>query len=982
MWKRVNARTSPGSDLQEARPPPVVKKRGLPRDERPRLKTLVRVGSLNIGTLTGKTREIADLMKRRRIHVLCLQETRWKGSKAREIGDGVKLFYHGFETRRNGVAIAIAGPLKEHVSSVNRVSDRIISLRIATEDGFWTVVSVYAPQCGCTEADKEAFYEELDDVIRSAPEGDYITIAGDFNGHVGQDRRGFERVHGGRGLGSRNQEGERIIGLAEAHDLAIASTFFIKRESQKITYCSGGRQSEIDHILVRRLSLKTVKNVKTIPGEEIAGQHRPVVADICITLPKPTKPKLEPRIRWWKLAGETLKTLREKIVATGLPDPCGPIDAVWASAASTILTCARDTLGETRGGRRGDKATWFWSEDLQKIVKAKKNAYKAWQNTKSLSALSEYKLRKREAKAAVARAKNAAMDDLYDKLESSQAEKYVYRLAKARHRASLDVTEVRAVKSEEGDVLRDPMAVKERWRAYFAHLLNEEFPRKKNFPGEPVAGPVQQWTVDEVRKAVKKMKVGKAPGPDGIPMEAWRSLGELGLQWLTKFFNNITRSAKIPEAWKDSIIVPIFKRKGDVMDCANYRGIKLIAHTMKIYERLLDMRLRDMVEIAADQFGFVPERSTIDAIFIARQVMEKYREKNKPCHIAFLDLEKAYDRLPRAVIWDVMRKRGIPEYMVKTVQVMYEGTTARVRTSLGTTSKFDITVGVHQGSALSPFLFIMTLDTVVKHLLEGPPCTLLYADDVAVIADSTAELQVKIQKWQTALADAGLKLNLKKTEVMSSIGGGDAVLDVNGTAFTQTEEFQYLGSILSADGTVDAAVRGRIACAWLKWRESTGILCDRRCSRVLKGKIYRTVVRPAMMYGSECWPVSKTHERMLNTAEMRMLRWACGLTRRDKVRNEDIRALMQTAPIQQKLRAQRLRWFGHVMRRSPLHPTRQAMDMEVIGKRPRGAPKKRWKDTVNKDMKELGITKDDAQDRDLWRRRTKTADPVNARDKR
>ncbi|EPB68568.1 hypothetical protein ANCCEY_12338 [Ancylostoma ceylanicum] len=213
------------------------------------------------------------------IHVLCLQETRWKVSKAREIGDGIKLFYHGFETRRNGVAIAIAGPLKEHVSSVNRISDRIISLRIATEDGFWTVVSVYAPQCGCTEADKEAFYDELDDVIRSAPEGDYITIAGDFNGHVGQDRGGSERVHGGRGFGKRNQEGERIIELAEAHDLAIASTFFIKRESQKITYCSGGRQSEIDHILVKihkwqtaladeglKLNLKETEVMRSIGG--------------------------------------------------------------------------------------------------------------------------------------------------------------------------------------------------------------------------------------------------------------------------------------------------------------------------------------------------------------------------------------------------------------------------------------------------------------------------------------------------------------------------------------------------------------------------------------------------------------------------------------------------------------------------------------------------------------------------------------------
>ncbi|EYB83113.1 hypothetical protein Y032_0342g3027 [Ancylostoma ceylanicum] len=572
------------------------------------------------------------------------------------------------------------------------------------------------------------------------------------------------------------------------------------------------------------------------------------------------------------------------------------------------------------------------------------------------------------------------MDELYEKLDSTQGEKHVFRLAKARHKASLDLSEVRAVKDEDGKVLRDPVAVKQRWRTYFSHLLNEEFPRKERVSIPPTAGPIQPWTIEEVRKVVKKMKVGKAAGPDGVPVEVWKSLGELGLQWLTTFFNNITWSARIPQAWRDSIIVPIFKRKGDVMDCTNYRGIKLIAHTMKIYERFVDMRLRGVVEIAPDQFGFIPERSAIDAIFIARQVMEKYREKNKPCHIAFLDLEKAYDRLPRSILWEVMRERGIPEYMVNIVQDMYDGATARVRTVHGTTSKFTIAVGVHQGSALSPFLFIMTLDTVVKHLLEGPPFTLLYADDVALIADSRAELQLKIRKWQLALADAGLKLNTKKTEVMSSTEEDYQVFDVSGTAFAQAKEFQYLGSYLSADGTVDAAVRGRIKCAWLKWRESTGILCDRRCSRVLKGKIYRRVVRPTLMYGSECWPLSKTHERMLNTVEMRMLRWACGLTRCDRVPNEDIRTIMQTAPIQLKLRAQRLRWYGHVMRRPSPHPSRQAMEMNVTGKRSRGAPKKRWRDAIKKDMKEVGVTKEDTQDRDLWRRRTNTADPANVRD--
>ncbi|EYC32477.1 hypothetical protein Y032_0003g1601 [Ancylostoma ceylanicum] len=275
-------------------------------------------------------------------------------------------------------------------------------------------------------------------------------------------------------------------------------------------------------------------------------------------------------------------------------------------------------------------AAWFWNENLQRVVKAKKNAYKVWQDTKSLAASNDYKSKMKAAKAAVAKAENAALDELYKKLDTSQAEKFVFRLAKARHKNSLDVTEVRTVKSGNGIVLKDPAEVKERWKQYFSHLLNQESPRKERISARPVVGPVQSWSVEEIRKEMKKMKIGKAVGPDGVPVEAWKVLGESGLLWLTTFFNNITRSERIPDAWRDSVVIPVFKRKGDIMDCANYRGMKLTAYTMKVYERLLDSRLRDMVEIAADQFGFTSERSTIDAIFIARQVMEKYREKSKP----------------------------------------------------------------------------------------------------------------------------------------------------------------------------------------------------------------------------------------------------------------------------------------------------------------------------------------------------------------
>ncbi|VDO54315.1 unnamed protein product [Haemonchus placei] len=152
------ARTSLGSGAQDPRPSPMEKMRGLPRSELSRSKKSVRIGSLNVGSLTGKSRGIADLRKRRNIQVLCHQETRWKGPKVREIGEGVKLFYNGVDTQRNGVAMAVADSFKNSVSTVSRISSRIMAVRIHTKDGYWAIISVYAPQVGCPVVEKDEFY--------------------------------------------------------------------------------------------------------------------------------------------------------------------------------------------------------------------------------------------------------------------------------------------------------------------------------------------------------------------------------------------------------------------------------------------------------------------------------------------------------------------------------------------------------------------------------------------------------------------------------------------------------------------------------------------------------------------------------------------------------------------------------------------------------------------------------------------------------
>ncbi|VDO69260.1 unnamed protein product [Heligmosomoides polygyrus] len=154
---------------------------------------------------------------------------------------------------------------------------------------------------------------------------------------------------------------------------------------------------------------------------------------------------------------------------------------------------------------------------------------------------------------------------------------------------------------------------------------------------------------------------------------------------------------------------------------------------------------------------------------------------------------------------------------------------------------------------MSPFLFLLTLDSIVNPLEEGPLRTVLYADDIALVADNQEELEDKVQLWQRALAD-----NVKKTKFISSEQCAGSILDCQGEAIEKVEEFRYSEVIYPRKEV------------WTR--------------RTLKGKLYRTVVRPALLYGSECWALGKEQERQLHAAEMRMLRWACGWTRRDGVR--------------------------------------------------------------------------------------------------
>jgi len=199
----------------------------------------------------------------------------------------------------------------------------------------------------------------------------------------------------------------------------------------------------------------------------------------------------------------------------------------------------------------------------------------------------------------------------------------------------------------------------------------------------------------EVKEALKRMKSRKAVGPDRIPIKVWRCLEGVGVRWLTNLFNKIWLTKKMPNEWRKSILVPLYKNKGDIQSCSNYREIKLMCHTMKFWERIIKHRLRQNVIISENQFGFMPGRLMTKAIHLLRQLIERFQERKRNLHIVFIDLEKYNDKVSRKVLWwTLMKKRVLIKY-INIIKNMYDGVVINVRTCGGITSDFSITIGLH-----------------------------------------------------------------------------------------------------------------------------------------------------------------------------------------------------------------------------------------------------------------------------------------------
>ena len=210
--------------------------------------------------------------------------------------------------------------------------------------------------------------------------------------------------------------------------------------------------------------------------------------------------------------------------------------------------------------------------------------------------------------------------------------------------------------------------------------------------------------MDEMARAIAGLKDGKEPGGDGIPAEVWKHEGDNLSNRLHQLITKAWEEGSVPQAWKDAIIVTIYK-KGDRTDCGNYRGISLLSIAGKIFARILFNRLSIHITpevVPETQCGFRSNRSTVDMIFCLRQLQGKCIEQDRPLYMVLVDFTKAIDTVGKTGLWQLLRKFGCPENITTMIEALHTGMMANVSVGGEVSETFGVTNGVKQGCVLAP----------------------------------------------------------------------------------------------------------------------------------------------------------------------------------------------------------------------------------------------------------------------------------------
>ena len=337
-----------------------------------------------------------------------------------------------------------------------------------------------------------------------------------------------------------------------------------------------------------------------------------------------------------------------------------------------------------------------------------------------------------------------------------------------------------AIKTADGKIAMDVEEVKSRWSEYIAELFFDERPDSSEIRIDDDEGPMIMK--DEVKAAIASMKTGKAVGEDGIDVEVIQALGDFGVDQLTSLFQKMYETGYVVESLCESVFIALPKVEG-TLDCSRHRTLSIMSQITKILLRVILKRIRAKIrpQIGDEQFGFVAEKGTANALFTFRVLAERALDVQKDIFACFVDYEKAFDKVRHEKLFGILKDLEVDGRDLRLIKNLYWRQKAGVRVGEEISMWQDIRRGVRQGCVLSPDLFNIYSEVIMRDLVElegvrvggGNINNIRYADDTVLLADSAEKLESLVGALVRASDRYGLKLNTSKTKVMVVTKGSD-----------------------------------------------------------------------------------------------------------------------------------------------------------------------------------------------------------------
>jgi hypothetical protein len=484
-----------------------------------------------------------------------------------------------------------------------------------------------------------------------------------------------------------------------------------------------------------------------------------------------------------------------------------------------------------------------------------------------------------------------------------------------------------------GDSPEDRLATA---RSYFHNLLSAPtvMPTATiNIPQDMPRGQANQFniglvTVPEVRRAAWQLCAGKAPGPDGIPVECFR-VEQVILHMASEFNRILVSTEAAPSSWGTATIVPVPKKPG-ARSLELHRGISLMNIAPKLFNRLLLNRLQPVLDplIRNEQNGFRRGRTTIQHVLTLRRIMEEAEAHRLEIHLVFIDYKKAFDSVTRNALPTILAAYGVPDCLQYAVCSLYENTQASVKLADGLSPPFTTETGVLQGDVLAPFLFVLYMDLAIRNALpndddgfqlerrrstrhpEKRLSILAYADDVVLMSSTRAGVQRMLDRMEEACRPLGLVINVEKTKAMALNSSDNTAIQVSAGPIERCTGFVYLGCHIPQTA-VD--IRRRRAMAWTAMGKLQQIWAS-PATPYAKSRLFEIMVEPILAYGGETWTLSPTAEAALDGTHARLLRSAMGFAWPAEITTVEMFRLAKRPRLSVVLRKRRQKLIGAVSR--------------------------------------------------------------------